>query len=227
MSAPCPLVSARDLLAQAVAEIVRGEVDRGRCARRGHEFGARRIGDAGEHRAADRARDLHASEAEAARGAGDQHRLAGLRLRAIAQREPRGDVRETHRRALGVGHALGHDEALRLRHHREFGERTVLDPRHDAVAGPARRHAVADRTHDTREFLARHERTRRQDLVLAFDDEDVGIVESRGVHLDQRFARTRRRIGQRLDPLRRERAVLANDDGLHFSTAGLASPRRG
>ncbi len=188
---------------------------------------ARRVGDAGDHGASHRAGDLYAGETEAPRGPGDQNALARLDLGAIAQGEPRGRVGQAHRRALGMIHRGGHDEALRLRHYRELSVGAPFDQRHDAVAGLAGRHAAAHRAHYAGELLARRERSRRQDLVLALDHEDVGKVEAGGVHLDQHLARTRGRVGGDLDPLRGDRSVLVDDDGSHFRTASFASPRRG
>ena len=90
-----------------------------------------------------------------------------------------------------------------------------LDLHQHAIAGFDRRHTRAHRIDYTGTFLARHERQRRQELVLAVDHQQIGKIDARGAHVDEHFTRARRRHAPLFDLQRVGRAEFSDDECFH------------
>ena len=154
---------------------------------------------AGDHARAQDFPDLDRGQADAAGRPEDEQRLAGCERGAVDERvlrravgEPeRGGCREIHRGRNGK-------EAARFGCH-FFREGAVARDRHHAIARLERRHAVADRLDDARQLAPRRKGQRRLHLILVLDDQDVGEVDTRRLHCNHHFARTRHRRRHVLD----------------------------
>ena len=71
-----------------------------------------------------------------------------------------------------------------------FGIAALLGHCQDPIACSQRGNATPARTDDAGRPLARDKRPLRQELIRAADDQQVDVIDRRGVNLDQDLART-------------------------------------
>ena len=96
-----------------------------------------------------------------------------------------------------------------------FGVAAGLGHREDAVARLEALHALAGLDHDPCRPLARRERQRRRELILARDDDEIDIVDGRCVNLDHDLVGARDGPRHLCDASVLERAELIEHDSAH------------
>src|SRR6476661_8363999 len=74
--------------------------------------------------------------------------------------------------------------------------------RDQAISGRPAADALAGCDHLARDLAPGSERPRGFQLIFVFNDQYVGIVDRAGAHPDEQLARSRRRIGQFVEPQR-------------------------
>ena len=184
-----------DLVAQSIANILDTGIDNVIGAGRFRRGGFFRVADGSEHGCAERFRNLYGRHADTTRRTGDQHRFAGLDVRAFNQRKMRGHIGEAHRRRFGEAHRLRNHMAVDgLRRHL-LRVAAVFNLNQYTVTGFDVRDFRAHRFDHACAFLARAERQRRQHLILALDHQQVGKIDTRCLDINQRFVFTRLRAG--------------------------------
>ena len=127
----------------------------------------------------------------------------------------RGAISQCQRGGFIKGHAFRQGRYGRRRHHHFFGVATPSTHGQHAVAQLEASHALAERSNGARHFAARRKWQGRLELIFVFNDERVGKVHRRRMHLHHHLPAAGQRGLHFFQGERLGRTVLAAKDGFH------------
>src|SRR4029077_15273179 len=149
----------------------------------------------GDHASAQRLAQFHRGEADAARGAEHEQRLAGLELRSILERVLRGAIGQKQRGRFVEGHRIGNLPAV-SRGTDHFLSHAALYRTHEhAIPESQALDARAERIEDAGDLAAGRERSRWLDLIEILKYKQNRTIYAASAHRAPDLAGTCHRLG--------------------------------